>query len=1784
MMGIRPNAESFRILALASLASKDLNQARLEIRKALELEPRWKSVRFTAATIDYFSALAVPALPDRVVSWPEPVDWSMVRRDDESVNRLRAAAKIFRELADGSEKSREEQTILQTWYLASLLNDAEKQEEATECCRNILQTDPTNYGAIAWAVGRPLGVDLAPSEKALRALLVTGAGKLPHVLALVSCHLAAQRGMDAIAVLNEAKSLFEQQNATQLWLFWYAQALAVAGDPESALKTIDAVNPEPEIRSARTVILRAIAKKSRESSELIKHLDKCYEETHDPSFLLEACELKAYEKDWSYVAQRAQPLANEIGTASAIRLAVIAAFNDNRFDICLALLDSNREVFGHKKLPNELRRLRVLCHHALGTLPAAVAEAESLAREEPTTQNLLALAQIYFDKADFKGLALTTRQLIDRTDLTSEQSLRIGRLIQWEDRDLAVSLWRRSIHLDLSAEETAMAVSLGFQLGLDDELRPLLSKMATLAASGEGPIRVAKIQDMIPLIEQRRMQGQTLFKAYRDALAPIHLIADAAAIPLADFYHRLLEDNATKPDPLNQSSLFARHGGRSVTPGFPESMPQWHLNLDITAVFLAEQLGILEEVAKTCKPIRFSSKLIPTLVAMIDRMLPEQPSRLRAYEQVLDLEEKGNLRAVDCELSPDYQNTVLVQELGKEWVGLFEKARAEHGYLVDFLPLTKRDLSGPLTALPDEASRYLINCRSIVEALRQQGPLSEEDYLKALGNLGEEGNKAADKIPPQGAILYCEGTIPSFLATAGLLPTVCTRFQVRIEKVELERTRSELRNYNRKSALAQWITSLLDRLREGLDNGSYELIAPAVSRDNSRGEDSIGDLTTRCLTDLMQFRPREGDVLWIDDRYVNAFSHREGAPIITICDVLKALVSAGALKPIDYYNKIASLRASNVKFIPIEKDELLYQLFQAEVDKDKRTLTETHNLTVLRRYISTCLLQVDIPQWPPMPKGSPNENGEIGFFVTLGRAITNALVDLWKTADEDESDCEARSEWLIANLFQEHIGLNNPNFQQRPQEDYQYLVTLRLADLISAAIGLDSHHEPGNSSIRQKYFNWLLRRVLQTRLDANPYLTAAIADVFKRTLFDVEKDIRGKHPRAVAMMVLQKFFEDLPDPLRDELIRDADFMASIGLKSQTTISFEGFVFENSQFWRVVAIAVNGGESSITSLVEKHEISFRRATGRGGQAAVSFAHPLNKKNIILDDDVIRLALDSPAEREEILRRNRQWFDCSPDIMEQVVAKIISIENVERRIEEVKSWRDSSALIYYADLEQRLNATPQFKSRDLLPPSVEGMLRHLRLSSDIEQDQSFSSILDESALSLIRDEGLQAAIERLCGLPVSIPHAIVAAVCELSKVDRQKLIKRLLRVSGSPVSKMHLLTLVLLGFEDSLAYQRLARRIIRRLVSSDGLPEFEAFGAILNWVSEEFGHWQELRVLPPRLRLALVWTHSHRLFGALVLAGAPPDWLRDRFSTMGQHLPHELFHRDPAYWFDIAHPRQLNRTMLLFSGLSYSLGKEAARVLGAQLYNSLISEAYQIIESVRMPVLPLLKDPSLASDSLDSFLASDRGQTFLDLLGNENASGLSRESLLAMTEQSIRKLAEHTDDFRSWTVIFAIIGDMPPYKEVIDRLSVNLSQTDFCYLFEKDHKFTHYLLMAATAWANSIGDEQVSNHLKEQLIKICELQSRAAVNTPSAATISEESEGAALLLLESALNLSRATQPPNNVLSEFGDLVTRMVQAWSSLVPIFRPVIQRFCDELPISQAKHFYPLLLRLRAT
>lgn len=1784
--GIEPNAETFRIRALSYLGTKDLSQAQLAIQKALELEPRWVSIRFTAATIDYSSALSPAVLPDRIVLWPEPVGWIHVKRDDESLTHLRKAAEVFRELAEGTEKVGEEKQRPEAWRLACLANDPERQEVAIEYCRAILGADPTHYPAIAWVVARNFDIDLEPSEKTLEKLVADGSRAIPHILALVSCYLTSQKTNEAIQLLAETRPIFQRHQVDTLWTFWHVGSVVISGDPEAAIAAIDSSGSKAELRRARTMALGALANETGDWQQLIRHLERSYEETRDADFLFDCCGLMAQQQNWAYGADRAEQLVEELGTSEVLRFAAIAAYNDDRFDLCLGLLDNHRELFKHGKLPIDLRRLRVFCKQALGILPEAITEAEALAVEEPTTENLLSLAQLYFEKGDLKGLALVARQLRNRPDLSTEPSLRIARLVQWEDRELAISLWRKALSQGPPDPFVAEAVVLGFQLGLDEELRPLMARMAELGRQGRGGIQVATVDDLISFTAQQREHRAKLDKAYRNGTVPIHVIAEELNWPLVDLYHRLLEDREAAPDPIRQPFLLVRHGGRALVSGFPDSIPEWRLNLDATAVLLATHLRILSEVERAYKPVRIPADLIPALVRMRDRVTHHQPSRLQACRQIVDLVEMNSLGVVKCDLPPSYKNVQLVDELGEEWVALFENVRANGGYLVDFLPLKKRDLSGPPSAPPEDAGQHLVNCRGVVEALREQGPLSDAEYAKALSKLGHEGCRAASEVvPEEGSPLYCLGSIPEVLAGTELLDIVCERFQVRIEQREFDRVRNELKEHEQRQAVAEWLCALIDRISKATDDGTYEIIPTPPDEGGTSEEVSAENPDLGCLMALLRFEAQEYDVIWADDRYVNSYLRRDAVPIIGINEVLKSLISVGALEVSDYYDKVSRLRAANVRFIPVQTDEILHHLQQARVKNER--VVETRGLSVLRRYIATCLLRGDILQRPPMPEGAPNENGEVLFVFGLGRAIIDALVRLWATEDDDEVARQASAEWLMANLYLDHLGMFKVTSFPRSVGDDRYLVAISLVGLISQAIMLTPSRSRDGPSTRRRYFDWLFSRVLRKRFEADPHLVIAVADILKKTLLSTQEEMHEKGPPSIVIGLLQAFYADLPEQIREELWRDADFMASIGIRPLTAITIGDLKFDPNDFFRAAAEAINGREATIAPIEFDKEVTFEPLDDHRGRGVFCFKHPETGAGQTIGSEELELLLELPMEREAVLRRNRHWFDCQDETFERIVADIVSIEDHRRRVEEARSWRESSAAVYYADLYRQLSRQPQFQVIDLLPPSAEGLLRHFRLAPSVGPGEAFQEALATAALDLIRGENLSTAIGRLAGLPVPLPVTLAEVIAELSPEDRHMLIRRLLKTAGSPVSKIHLVYLLLHFGHETPAFWRLARRVITRLLSTKGEQEFEAFLAILKWVNDEFNHQPDMRICSPHIRLAMVWAHAHRLFSIFSSLGAPVLRLRDTFNQMRQRIPLETFERVPDYWFDITHPRQVSRVTFLLGGLFYSFGEEAAGFLEKGLQDLFTREAFHEMDGKWVPVAPLLRDLTQARNSLGSFLGGDRGERLSSLLRTEDASDFARLSLQGLAEQAVDTLTEASDEFSAWLLLHAVLGDLPPREDLAYRLKTTMRETDFVGLFEKDAGLGYIAIQTASLQVINLGDEHLRDHLKDQLVKIAQLFAGLEAGEVDCGTVSAddfgESRDVFLLLIESALNISIAAQPPQDVIAEFAALLAQLVRAWQSMIPVCRPIVQRLYEELPIAQAQQFSTLLVRLRA-
>lgn len=165
--GIAPNAETRRLHALALLLKGNLPSAQTQIQSALNEREKWESVRIASAIIHYFSALPPVAFPNRMVPWPEPVDWAFIRRDDQSLDHLRKAKAEFETLALQPDRDDETRQLFEVWWLACLANDPDRQVEAQEFCRSLLGRDPTNSRALAWALARDYEVDLPAIERAM---------------------------------------------------------------------------------------------------------------------------------------------------------------------------------------------------------------------------------------------------------------------------------------------------------------------------------------------------------------------------------------------------------------------------------------------------------------------------------------------------------------------------------------------------------------------------------------------------------------------------------------------------------------------------------------------------------------------------------------------------------------------------------------------------------------------------------------------------------------------------------------------------------------------------------------------------------------------------------------------------------------------------------------------------------------------------------------------------------------------------------------------------------------------------------------------------------------------------------------------------------------------------------------------------------------------------------------------------------------------------------------------------------------------------------------------------------------------------------------------------------------------------------------------------------------------------------------------------------------------------------------------------------------------------------
>ena len=912
-------------------------------------------------------------------------------------------------------------------------------------------------------------------------------------------------------------------------------------------------------------------------------------------------------------------------------------------------------------------------------------------------------------------------------------------------------------------------------------------------------------------------------------------------------------------------------------------------------------------------------------------------------------------------------------------------------------------------------------------------------------------------------------------------------------------------------------------------------------------EESIATPTSNCLFTLLSFEPKETDVIWSDDRYVNGYLRRDNIPIIGINEILKTLVSNGNLGLKDYYEKIEALRAANTRFIPLLREEIMHHLKEAEVKKGK--LVETSSLRIIRRYIAACLYEGHFLQRPPVPEGSPNERGELDFIVSLFRVINDSIGDIWAKSTEDEKTCQAQADWLMESLYLDHNGALKTLSITRSQEDEQYLETIGLSGLIIHGITFLPFGNIDRISAQRNYFKWLSNRILKKRFDVNPSLIVGVAEYLKNFFADLQREMEKEGAPRKARGLLQVYYEALPNLIKEELKQDEAFMSVIGLKTILITEIGGLKFKADDFLPAVAEAINGRNAKISTIDLKVQISIYPSDNLD-KGSVYFNDPVTGEKREFADNLYEVLNESPTKREFVLRKNRQWFDCSNKDLEKAIAEIASTEGIQQRIERTLSWRNSSASVYYEEIGQGLTYHQEFKFSKGLPPSADGMLRHFRFDIDLEPDSSFETSLAAASQKLLSEEGLFETITRLSGLPVPLPSNLIDAIQELPPEEGHRLVKRLVRISGSPVSKVHFIHILIRLNKNHPIYHRLAKRAAMSLLNSEGLEDFKAFLALFKWINEEFGHRLDIQQWPVPLRLAITWAHSSRLFTIFKSAGVSVTEIYNIFEERRLRLPFEIFKRDLECWYDISHPRHVNRESFLLTGLVYALGDKIKNIFNRNLQDLFTPLITPNIDGTTMPAFALLKDTMLAKNTLNSFLAIARGEALFSFLDKKARKALKGESFYPWLSKRLNVYQLLLIQSHDWAILHAIIGDFPSPEDLTERLSRVLSQTNFVSLFEKDSFSGGIAIQMASSQAININNRDLCDYLKCQLVEIAKLFTEEISGDSSnnrKKGFPDDRKYIYIILLESALNLALTDQSYGIPVEEFGDTVIRIVEA-------------------------------------
>lgn len=1547
--------------------------------------------------------------------------------------------------------------------------------------------------------------------------------------------------------VEQARDRMGKAGELDLWHFWKALVLAAQGDFEGSAGVVNQL-PSDSAEEARRAIAIERIRQTKDYATAVSIFNERWQATHSPADLLTLCEIQLEAGNPRFVADHARQLVDEIATPAALRIAVTGAFRCDDWKLCYDLLKSRSELFPDGLLPSDLERLRVWSAQSLGLLDEARLGAETLVRGEATSENLSLLFQIHVRSGNLKGALFPARQLVTSPHTSSEVLLHVATVMRLEDPAIAEYALREAVTRGLNNPGLiGQATSIAAQLNSETLMRVLVPKMVEEAGHSNQYIRKATLEDVVKFKQDWDEQTRHALNEWRAGRVPIHFLGRGVNIPLAAWHVIALSHNEDEGTLSPNLPVFFRHGGREAV---PTARNIRRLYLDITALHLAHELEILPFVEELYAPLYLPPAARLSLIEQADDADRNQPNVVAGRRAVKDYLDAGRIEVWNPPVLAAGEATER-GGLNIEWWQALEAVKQRNGLLIDYWPklsletnafVPTKDILGSVSSVP-----------AIIEALSSAGEIGAhraEVARTRLNAFDSTGLKFPTPMP--GQCIFLEGNLAEQLAQAEILDAAARVFKLIISATSALFLKEEIA----RQANWQRICSHLKNLRDHVTaSTAYRelLLHEAVGTSD---QSHLANATERCLTELLQAEPGEGHFVWIDDRLLNGHGKCGEVPIITILGVIAELHRAGKLTTSHYFALRHRLRASDFRYIPSMKDEIVYHVSHASVSNGQ--IIETPELSVLRRYHARILLDRQPLQIPPLVFKTANPNGEAGLLGGTIVNIAEALREVFTANESDQQMKFARADWILHSLWLEPAHINKILGRTDPITDGGRAKILGDGLLLKYTINRPSF---GADQNRNLFSQWLSARLLvgeERSKDAALQIREVLeSNIWRRSVGSTEKDAYAA--------VMQNWYLSLPEKVRKntDLARPTRDALAIGKRPVITVGTSQF--DPKLFWEAAEKAVSGQSATLAALDGPSDFSLS-VIRNGTTPVLLISHAQVSSPYGLEDDIFDVLQPGQDQRLSLLASRPEWFDSFGKRSKREMRRIAKTKRASDRASAVDAARRSSAWHHYLVLTKRCLSQQGPSLEDMSPPSQDALTGFLRLPKTLKEGKKFRGEIDRAAERLIDEVGVVEAFHRLALLPCLLPTCVGDAVAALPATEKGAFLDGLPEFCRTPLARIHGFNL-LLCFQSEYSAQ--SKDLVRRILSTEEINETAVMLQMVTWAWDQLGAEE---VFDPAIRLALAWTHGGILFGLLRQISKPEDIYRFAHQY-DRHVPEETLSAGIGE-DDVAFPRSVSPTVLIVTGVAAALraNRENLSNLDSNLIENTEALCFMHSDDIRVPKIEWLQDPNLKTDRLNSFLREPRDEILVSVFGPDDALEFSSQRIFREFETLVASLEADSGKSAAWVLLSALLSRAPYPVVLSERLAAIVKTISWEGTFADD-AIRHAAMVALSANAWRLGGREMVKTVERWI----GIEAKRFAQIPGDENEWKRRSQNVLLAIQ---QLSR-NSPRFEAASVFSDALITCLDEWPAIANAVPGAVAQLL-QLPEQQLAQVWPLILRLR--